>query len=96
MFIREKQSINAHTITPIQLSLRRCPPQCWKTQMDICCWNPISSVVRICVYVRTKCVDFLSKIHVSELIWELPDLIWQLLERKVRVLDGRSEDFKKK
>ena len=45
---------------------------------------------------RPKCVDFLSKMHVSELIWELPDLIWQLLERKIRVLDGRSEDFKKK
>ena len=40
-------------------------------------------------------MDFLSKMHVSELIWELPDLIWQLLERKVCVLDGKSEDFKK-
>ena len=32
----------------------------------------------------------------SELIWELPDLIWHRLERKVSVLDGRSEDFKNK
>ena len=44
-------------------------------------------------------MDFLSKMHVSELIWELPDLIWliwQLPERKVSVFDGRSEDFKEK
>ena len=39
-------------------------------------------------------MDFLSKMHVSELIWELPDLILHLLQRKLRVLDGRSEDFK--
>ena len=43
-----------------------------------------------------RCAEFLSKIHVSELIWELPDVIWHLLERKVSVLDGRSEDLKKK
>ena len=45
---------------------------------------------------RPTCVDFLSKMHVSELIWELPDLIWHLLEAKVNVLDERSENFKKK
>ena len=45
---------------------------------------------------KPKCVDFLSKMHVSELIWKLPDLIWHLLETKVSILDGRSEDFKKK
>ena len=38
-------------------------------------------------------MDFLSKMHVSDLIWQLPDQIWHLLERKVGVLDGRSEDF---
>ena len=45
---------------------------------------------------EAKCMHFLSKMHVSDLIWELPDLIWHLLERKVSVLDGRSEDLKKK
>ena len=35
----------------------------------------------------------LSKMHVFVLIWQLPDLIWQLLERKVSVLNGRSEYF---
>ena len=41
-------------------------------------------------------MHFLSKMHVSDLIWELPDLIWHLLDRKVSVLDWRSEDLKKK
>ena len=41
-------------------------------------------------------MDFLNKMHVSDLIWQLPDLIWQLLERKVGVLDGWSRDFQKK
>ena len=41
-------------------------------------------------------MHFLSKMLVSDLTWPLPDLIWQLLERKVDVLDERSEDFKKK
>ena len=35
-----------------------------------------------------------SKMYVSDLIRELPDMIWHLLDRKVSVLDGRSEDFK--
>ena len=41
-------------------------------------------------------MDFLSKMDVSDLIWELPDQIWHLFERKVGVLDERSEDFPKK
>ena len=41
-------------------------------------------------------MHFLSKIQLSDLIWEVPDLIWHLPDRKVSVLDGRSENFKKK
>ena len=41
-------------------------------------------------------MDFLSKIHVSDLIWPLPDQIWHLFVRKIGVLDERSEDFQKK
>ena len=41
-------------------------------------------------------MHFPTKMLVSDLTWPLPDLIWQLLERKVDVLDERSEDFKKK
>ena len=52
--------------------------------------------LRFTLVWKATCMDFLSKIHVSDLIWHLPDLIWQLLERKVCVLDGRSEDFTKK
>ena len=52
--------------------------------------------LRFTLVWRAKCTDFLSKMHLSQLIWELPDLIWHLLERKVSVLDGRSEDFKNK
>ena len=45
---------------------------------------------------KTKCMHFLSKMHVSDLIWELPDLIWHLLIRKGSVLGRRAEDFKHK
>ena len=41
-------------------------------------------------------MDFLSKMHVSDLIWQLPDLIWHLLDRKVGVLDGMSKVVPKK
>ena len=38
-------------------------------------------------------MDFLGKMHVSDLIWRLPDLIWHILDRKVSILDWRSEYF---
>ena len=38
-------------------------------------------------------MDFLSKMDVSDLIWELPDQIWHLFERKVGVLDLGSNTF---
>ena len=51
--------------------------------------------LRFTLVWRAKCMDFLSKMHVSDLIWQLPDQIWHLLERKVCVLDERSKDFQK-
>ena len=45
---------------------------------------PQNRCLRCTLVWMATCMDFLTKIDVSDLIWHLPDPIWQqLLERKV-------------